>query len=155
MFPQKLLSRNPHSLPSKLPVRSSAPGSMGAARRFVIALFLTPNCVSDWIYMTQNEKADKLQIKPFDKNMPLPASAAQQPDPRVTAFLERLREKAEAIDNEQREKHVPVKEPRRRPVADQSANPDWYQPVADKKTTQQATAVKRFVGVPKRKAKTG
>jgi len=105
--------------------------------------------------MTKNQKANDLQIKPLDETATVPANPLQRPDPRVAAFLERLRAKAEALDTAQRENHVTAKEPRRRPVTDQSANPDWYQPQPQKKADPSVSFVKRFVSTPKGKAKTG
>lgn len=109
--------------------------------------------------MTKNQKADDLQIKPLDETAPVSTQTEQRSDPRVTSFLERLREKAEALDIEQRKNHVTPKEPRRRAVVDQAANPDWYQP-KPKSQTQKKTAPdnafsKRFVSIPRAKAKTG
>ncbi len=105
--------------------------------------------------MTKSQKADDLQIKPLDENATVPTNPIQRPDPRVAAFLEKLRAKAEALDTEQRENHVTVKEPRRRPIVEQAANPDWYQPQPQKKTAPSVSFVKRFVGAPRSKAKTG
>jgi hypothetical protein len=105
--------------------------------------------------MTKNQKANDLQIKPLDENTPSSASLTQRPDPRVAEFLERLRAKAEALDTVQRENHVTAKEPRRRPITEQAANPDWYQPQPQKKAAPSVSFVKRFVGKPKGKAKTG
>ena len=105
--------------------------------------------------MTHSQKADQLQIKPLDENTPAPANPSARPDPRVAAFLERLRTKAEALDTVQRENHVTAKEPRRRPIVEQAANPDWYQPTPQKKSAPAVSFVKRFVGAPRGKAKTG
>ena len=105
--------------------------------------------------MTKNQKANDLQIKPLDENATVPTNPTQRPDPRVAAFLERLRAKAEALDTQQRENHVTAKEPRRRPVVEQLANPDWYQPQPAKKAAPSVSFVKRFVSTPKSKAKTG
>lgn len=106
--------------------------------------------------MTSSNKANDLQIKSLDATT-LPTGAVKSTDPRVEAFLERLRAKAEALDKQQSEKHVTVKEPRRRrPTADQSATPDWYQAVAPepKKKAPTSIPVKRFSSTPGRKAKT-
>ena len=105
--------------------------------------------------MTKNQKAHDLQIKPLDETATVPTNPTQRPDPRVAAFLERLREKAEALDTAQRENHVTAKVPRRRPVAEQAANPDWYQPTPQKKAAPAVSFVKRFVGAPRRKANSG
>jgi hypothetical protein len=105
--------------------------------------------------MTHSQKANDLQIKPLDENATVPTNPMQRPDPRVAEFLERLRKKAEALDTVQRENHVTAKEPRRRPIVEQAANPDWYQPQPAKKAAPSVSFVKRFVGAPKRKASTG
>ena len=106
--------------------------------------------------MTRSKRADELQIKSLDVTAPASdQGAAKSPDPRVEAFLERLRTKAEALDTVQRENHVTAKEPRRRPIVEQAANPDWYQPAPAKKAVPAVSFVKRFVGSPGRKAKTG
>lgn len=105
--------------------------------------------------MTKSQKANDLQIKPLDENAPASTNPAQRPDPRVAEFLERLRTKAEALDSEQRENHVTAKEPRRRPIVEQAAYPDWYQPPPKKQATTPVSFVKRFVGAPRSKAKTG
>ena len=105
--------------------------------------------------MTKSQKAEDLQIKPLDENATVPTNPMQRPDPRVAAFLEKLRTKAEALDTEQRENHVTAKEPRRRPITEQAANPDWYQPQPAKKAVPSVSFVKRFVGAPRSKAKTG
>jgi len=107
------------------------------------------------MYMTKSQKANDLQIKPLDETATVPTNPTQRPDPRVAAFLERLRAKAEALDTEQRENHVTAKVPRRRPVVEQAANPDWYQPQPQKKAGAAVSFVKRFVSTPKGKAKTG
>ena len=107
------------------------------------------------MYMTKSQKANDLQIKPLDETATVPTNPTQRPDPRVAAFLERLREKAEALDTAQRENHVTAKVPRRRPVAEQPANPDWYQPQPQKTAGSSVSFVKRFVNKPKAKAKTG
>lgn len=106
--------------------------------------------------MTSSNRADDLQIKSLDTSA-LPTGAVKSTDPRVEAFLERLRAKADALDKQQSENHVTVKEPRRRrPTAEQSATPDWYQAVAPepKKKAPAAAPVKRFSSTPGRKAKT-
>ncbi len=104
--------------------------------------------------MTRSKRADELQIKSLDVTAPS-NSETKSADPRVEAFLERLRTKAEALDTVQRENHVTAKEPRRRPIVEQAANPDWYQPTPLKKAAPAVSFVKRFVGGPGRKAKTG
>ncbi len=104
--------------------------------------------------MTTTKRANELQIKSLDANAPSTTNT-KSTDPRVEAFLERLRTKAEALDTEQRENHVTAKEPRRRPIVEQAANPDWYQPAPIKKSAPAVSFVKRFVGAPGRKAKTG
>jgi hypothetical protein len=111
--------------------------------------------MSDWMSnMTRSKRADELQIKPLDVTTSS-TNATKGADPRVEEFLARLRTKAEAIDNLQRENHVTPKVPHRRPVAEQAANPDWYQPSAPQKTAPVASSVKRFASSPGRKAKTG
>ena len=105
--------------------------------------------------MTKNQNVNKFEVKPLDENATVPTNPTQRPDPRVAAFLERLREKAEALEAAQRENHVTAKVPRRRPVAEQAANPDWYQPQPEKKSGSSVSFVKRFVNKPKAKAKTG
>jgi hypothetical protein len=111
--------------------------------------------MSDWMSnMTRSKRADELQIKPLDVTTPL-TSEAKAADPRVEEFLARLRTKAEAIDNIQRENHVTLKEPRRRAIVEQAANPDWYSPTAPQKAAPNASPVKRFASSPGRKAKTG
>jgi len=105
--------------------------------------------------MAQSQKATDLQIKPLDENATVPTNPTKRPDPRVAEFLERLRTKAEALDTVQRENHVTAKEPRRRPIVEQAANPDWYQPTPAKKAAPPVSFVKRFVGAPRSKAKTG
>jgi hypothetical protein len=111
--------------------------------------------MSDWMSnMTRNKRADELQIKPLDAATPS-TGGSKDVDPRVEAFLAKLRTKAEAIDSIQRENHVTVKEPRRRAIVEQAANPDWYQPPTPKKAAPAVSFVKRFVSSPGRKAKTG
>jgi len=102
--------------------------------------------------MTKSQKADQLQINSLGENALPPTDSTKRPDPRVEAFLERLRTKAEALDTVQRENHVTAKEPRRRPIVEQAANPDWYQPTPAKKAVQPVAFVKRFVGAPRRKS---
>ncbi len=107
--------------------------------------------------MTLSQRANELQIKSLDAAAPS-TGTTKSADPRVEAFLERLHAKAEALEKLQAEQHVTVKEPRRRrPTAEQSSTPDWYQakaPEPKKKATTSAP-VKRFSGTPGRKAKTG
>lgn len=133
-------------------MRSSAPDGMGLVRRFSIAVFLKAQ-LKDWMHMTKSQNINTYQVKPLDDNAPATPNPTQRSDPRVAAFLDRLREKAEAIEAAQREKHVTAKVPRRRPTADQAANPDWYQPATEKTSTPSVSAVKRFATKPKGKAK--
>ena len=106
--------------------------------------------------MTKSKRADELQIKSLDETVTTNNNdTTKSTDPRVEAFLERLRTKAEALDTVQRENHVTAKVPRRRPIVEQAANPDWYQPAPAKKAAPTVSFVKRFVGAPGRKAKTG
>ncbi len=94
------------------------------------------------------KKADTLHIRPLDENALPPtetASSTQKSDPRVAAFLERLRTKADELETTQRENHVTAKEPRRRPITEKPANPDWYQAVPAKKAAAPVSMVKRFV----------
>lgn len=106
--------------------------------------------------MTNSQKADQLQIKPLDENTRPSTGNNQSADPRVAAFLERLRTKAQAIDVAKQEDHVTAKEPRRRPIVEQASNPDWYTPTPQKaKATASVSFVKRFVAAPRNKAKTG
>jgi hypothetical protein len=67
--------------------------------------------------MTNSQKADQLQIKPLDENTRPTTDNNQSADPRVAAFLERLRTKAQAIDEAKQEDHVTAKEPRRRGIS--------------------------------------
>lgn len=103
--------------------------------------------------MTNSPQADKLQIKPLDENATPIAPSTSQPDPRVAAFLDRLKQKASEIEDTTRDNHVTAKEPRRRAIVEQPAYPDWYQPLPAKKAATPATAVKRFGtrGTPGRK----
>ncbi len=94
--------------------------------------------------MTNSQQADKLQIKPLDENAAPVAPTTKQPDPRVAAFLDRLREKATQIEDTARDNHVTAKEPRRRAIVEQPAYPDWYQPQSTKKEAAPASTVKRF-----------
>jgi hypothetical protein len=111
--------------------------------------------MSDWMSnMTRSKRADELQIKSLDETNPS-TNETKSADPRVEEFLARLRTKAETIDNIQRENHVTLKEPRRRAIVEQAANPDWYQPPAPKQAAPAVSFVKRFVSSPGRKAKTG
>ncbi|MCA0454509.1 MAG: hypothetical protein LCI00_11085 [Chloroflexi bacterium] len=94
--------------------------------------------------MTNSQQADKLQIKPLDKNAAPSVPSSDLPDPRVTAFLDRLRQKAVEIEDTVRDNHVTVKAPRQRPVVEQPAHPDWYQPQSAKKAAESASPTKRF-----------
>ena len=127
---------------------------MGRVRRFCIAVFLKAQ-LKDWMYMTKTQNVNRFEVQPLDETATVPTNPTQRPDPRVAAFLERLRQKAEAIEAAQRENHVTAKVPRRRPTAEQAANPDWYQPSTQKASTPSVAAVKRFVTKPKGKAKAG
>lgn len=104
--------------------------------------------------MTTNKRADELQIRQLDVTAPSTGTTTST-DPRVEAFLARLRTKAEALDNTQRENHVSPKVRTRRPAADQAANPDWYQPVVSEKAVPAKTSIKRTANSSGRKAKTG
>jgi hypothetical protein len=103
--------------------------------------------------MATSKRAEELQIKSLDETVPS-TGATKSDDPRVEAFLSRLRAKAESIDALQQENHVTPKVRSRRPVADQAANPDWYQPTESKKAVPAASSLKRTSSSTARKAKT-